>query len=132
MTIASKAAEDITIAVAGSTGYIGKFVAMECVRRGYKTIALTRRADAAIEGAETVVTDVTDPASIEAALAGRKVSHEKQHDKGPHHSLGILTQKAGTLLIWSLLSAVCRCTLYIRCWSETLCGADDDTYREKA
>eukprot|EP00752_Nemacystus_decipiens_P012484 g11058.t1 len=73
MTVTGKAAKDMTVAVAGSTGYIGKFVAMECVRRGYKTIALTRNPDAVVEGAEMVVADVTDPASIEAALAGRKV-----------------------------------------------------------
>ncbi|CAN0543100.1 unnamed protein product, partial [Ectocarpus sp. 8 AP-2014] len=63
----------MTVAVAGSTGYIGKFVALECVRRGYKTIALTRNPDAVVEGAEMVVADVTDPASVDAALAGRKV-----------------------------------------------------------
>lgn len=73
MTITGKEPEDITIAVAGSTGYIGKFVAMECVRRGYKTIALTRDPKADIEGAEMVITDVTDQSSIEAALAGRNV-----------------------------------------------------------
>lgn len=74
MTVKSKAPGDTTIAVAGSTGYIGKFVAMECVRRGYKTIALTRKPNALpIEGAEMVVADVTDPSSIEAALAGHKV-----------------------------------------------------------
>lgn len=73
MTVTGKAAKDITVAVAGSTGYIGKFVAMECVKRGYKTIALTRNPDAVVEGAEMVVADVTDPASIDAALAGRKV-----------------------------------------------------------
>ena len=73
MTVTGKAAKDITVAVAGSTGYIGKFVAMECVRRGYKTIALTRNPSAVVEGAEMVVADVTDPSSIDAALAGRKV-----------------------------------------------------------
>lgn len=73
MTVTGKKAGDITVAVAGSTGYIGKFVAVECVRRGYKTIALTRNPEATVEGAEMVVADVTDPASIEAALAGRKV-----------------------------------------------------------
>lgn len=73
MTIAKKAAKDTTIAVAGSTGYIGKFVTMECVRRGYNTLALTRNPASVIEGAEMVVTDVTDPASLEAAFAGRNI-----------------------------------------------------------
>lgn len=73
MTVANKRPEDTTIVVAGSTGYIGKFVAVECVRRGYKTIALSRRQDAVIEGAETIVADVTDPSDVEAAIAGRKV-----------------------------------------------------------
>ncbi|CAM9344100.1 unnamed protein product [Ectocarpus sp. 6 AP-2014] len=72
MTV-TKAAKDMTVAVAGSTGYIGKFVALECVRRGYKTIALTRNPDAVVEGAEMVVADVTDPASVDEALAGRKI-----------------------------------------------------------
>ncbi|CAN0306033.1 unnamed protein product [Pylaiella littoralis] len=73
MTVTGKAPEDTTVVVAGSTGYIGKFVAMECVKRGYKTIALTRNPDAVVEGAEMVVADVTDQASVDAALAGRKV-----------------------------------------------------------
>lgn len=73
MTVTGKAPEDLTVAVAGSTGYIGKFVAMECVNRGYKTIALTRNPKAVVEGAEMVVADVTDPASVDAALAGRNV-----------------------------------------------------------
>lgn len=83
MTIAKKAAKDTTIAVAGSTGYIGKFVTMECVRRGYNTLALTRNPASVIEGAEMVVTDVTDPASLEAAFAGRNV-------RLPHARRGIL------------------------------------------
>ena len=73
MTIDKKAAGDTTVAVAGVTGYIGKFVVMECVRRGYKTLALTRNPDFQVEGAETVATDVTDPSSVEEALAGREV-----------------------------------------------------------
>ena len=86
MTVTGKAAKDMTVAVAGSTGYIGKFVAMECVRRGYKTIALTRNPDAVVEGAEMVVADVTDPASIEAALAGRKVGTEMCYKTRPFFS----------------------------------------------
>lgn len=74
MTLRGKVPADITVAVAGSTGYIGKFVAMECVRRGYRTVALTRNPDAVIEGAEMVVTDVTDPLSVASALEGRKVT----------------------------------------------------------
>ncbi|CAM9453431.1 unnamed protein product [Ascophyllum nodosum] len=73
MTLRGKAPAETTVAVAGSTGYIGKFVAMECVRRGYRTIALTRSPDAVIEGADMVVADVTDPSSLTAALEGRKV-----------------------------------------------------------
>ncbi|CAM9907751.1 unnamed protein product, partial [Choristocarpus tenellus] len=66
--------EETTVALAGATGYIGKFVAAECVRRGYKTIALTRNPDATIKGAEMVTVDVTNPSSLDAVLAGRKVS----------------------------------------------------------
>ena len=44
-----------------------------CIRDRYKTLALTRKPDAVVEGAEMVVVDVTDQSSVEAALAGRKV-----------------------------------------------------------
>ncbi|CAM9582681.1 unnamed protein product [Discosporangium mesarthrocarpum] len=64
---------ETTVVVAGATGYIGKFVAAECARRGYKTLALSRNPHATVDGAEMVTTDVTDPASIEASLAGKKV-----------------------------------------------------------
>lgn len=73
MAIAAKRPEDTTVVVAGATGYIGKFAARECVRRGYKTIALTRKPGFVIEGAEMVVADVTDVASVKAAMKGRKV-----------------------------------------------------------
>jgi divinyl chlorophyllide a 8-vinyl-reductase len=63
MTI-TKAPKDTTILVAGATGYIGKFVVQECVRQGYKTLALTRNADAKFDGATTVVADVTNPEEL--------------------------------------------------------------------
>ena len=37
-----KSPEQLTVAVAGATGYIGKAVVRECVRRGYKTKAYVR------------------------------------------------------------------------------------------
>lgn len=35
--LAGKPPSELTVAVAGATGYIGKAVVRECVRRGYKT-----------------------------------------------------------------------------------------------
>jgi divinyl chlorophyllide a 8-vinyl-reductase len=66
----TEAPEKVTVAVAGATGYIGKFCVQECVRRGYNTIAVARKEGpgSVFEGATTVVADVTDPASLEEKL----------------------------------------------------------------
>lgn len=37
--LAGKAPKDVTVAVVGSTGYIGKFVTKELVSRGFNVIA---------------------------------------------------------------------------------------------
>lgn len=63
-----------TVLIVGATGYIGRAVVAESVRQGYDVIAVTRsrKDDSAFDGAEVVVADVTDPASI-AKLFDRKV-----------------------------------------------------------
>ena len=63
-----------TVLVVGATGYIGNAVVAESVRRGYDVIAVTRslKTDCQFEGAEVVVADVTDPASIAKAFS-RKI-----------------------------------------------------------
>lgn len=63
-----------TVLVFGATGYIGNAVVAESVRQGYDVIALTRslKTDGQFEGAEVVLADVTDPASIEKAF-NRKI-----------------------------------------------------------
>ena len=56
------------VVIVGSTGYIGKFVVKESVRRGYETIAVVRPGspvkDDFVTGAKVVYGDVTDEASI--------------------------------------------------------------------
>jgi len=63
-----------TVLIVGSTGYIGNAVVAESVRQGYDTIAVTRSLKNAdrFSGAEVVVADVTDPASIAKAFS-RKI-----------------------------------------------------------
>jgi divinyl chlorophyllide a 8-vinyl-reductase len=65
------------VVVVGATGYIGKAVVRECVRRGYPTTALTRNAakaksEAKFNGATLVEADVCDPASLLSSPAFSK------------------------------------------------------------
>lgn len=67
-----------TVLVVGATGYIGKFVVQECVRRGFKkVIAVTRSEPQGKEeyfnGANIKVADVTNPESIKTAFEGEQV-----------------------------------------------------------
>ncbi|CAM9278284.1 unnamed protein product [Phaeothamnion confervicola] len=63
-----------TIVVVGATGYIGKNVVRECVRRGYKTVAVARRPGFDFPGAQSVIADVSNPESLRTNLfEGRKV-----------------------------------------------------------
>ncbi|MCL4791036.1 MAG: NAD(P)H-binding protein [Gammaproteobacteria bacterium] len=63
-----------TVLIVGATGYIGKAVVAEAVRQGHDVIAVTRsrQNDRWFEGAEVVLADVSDPASMETAFS-RKV-----------------------------------------------------------
>lgn len=59
-----------SVLVVGATGYIGNAVVAEAVQRGYEVIAVTRsaRTDCNFDGAEVVLADVTDPASVARAF----------------------------------------------------------------
>lgn len=75
-TYRSKAAADIRVLVVGATGYIGKYVVRELVKRGYDVVAMAReksgiggkasKEDTIKEfaGAEVVFGDVTDVESL--------------------------------------------------------------------
>ena len=63
-----------TVLIVGATGYIGNAVVAEAVNQGYDVIAVTRslKDDGEFHGAEVVLADVSDPASIAKAF-NRKV-----------------------------------------------------------
>jgi divinyl chlorophyllide a 8-vinyl-reductase len=63
-----------TVLIIGATGYIGSAVVAESVHQGYDVIAVTRSSakDGQFNGAEVIVADVADPASI-AKLFNRKI-----------------------------------------------------------
>ncbi len=63
-----------TVLIVGATGYIGSAVVAESVKQGYDVIAVTRslKNDCQFDGAEVVLADVTDPASIAKAFS-RKI-----------------------------------------------------------
>ena len=56
------------VVIVGATGYIGKYVVKESVRRGYETVAVVRRGANTqsdfFQGSRVVYADVTDPESI--------------------------------------------------------------------
>jgi len=67
------------VVIVGATGYIGKFVVKESIRRGYDTVAVLRPGappkDDFFKGASVVYADVTDPASLkekESEIFGKK------------------------------------------------------------
>lgn len=69
------------VAVAGATGYIGRVVVQELVRRGYPTAALVRDASTissqtskCIQGAELIECNVCDESSVANAYAAFKPS----------------------------------------------------------
>uniref|UniRef100_A0A7N0UQ12 Divinyl chlorophyllide a 8-vinyl-reductase, chloroplastic n=1 Tax=Kalanchoe fedtschenkoi TaxID=63787 RepID=A0A7N0UQ12_KALFE len=77
----SKAPKDINILVVGSTGYIGKFVVKELVKRGYNVIAVARERSgirgskskndtlAELNGANVCFSDVTNLTTLEESLS---------------------------------------------------------------
>lgn len=60
---------DTRVFIVGATGYIGKFVVKESIRRGYDTVAVVRPGSAPrddfFDGATVVTADVTDEASLD-------------------------------------------------------------------
>lgn len=65
------------VVIVGATGYIGKFVVKESIRRGYETVAVLRPGSAPkddfFNGATIVYADVTSPESLrEANIFGAK------------------------------------------------------------
>lgn len=65
---------ETTVLIVGATGYIGQAVVAESVRQGYKVIAVARskKSDCRFDGAELVLADVGDPASM-AKVFDRKI-----------------------------------------------------------
>ena len=63
-----------TVLVFGATGYIGSAVVAEAVQQGYDVIAVTRSrpTDRQFDGAEVVLADVTDSASV-SNIFNRKI-----------------------------------------------------------
>jgi len=59
-----------TVLIVGATGYIGRAVVAESVSQGYKVVAVTRSpaSEGQFAGAEVVIGDVTDPASVAKVL----------------------------------------------------------------
>lgn len=65
----TKPPNQINVLVAGSTGYIGKFVVEELCRRGFNVVAVARRGSPGVsERAAVCFSDVTDPASLNKSL----------------------------------------------------------------
>lgn len=70
---------DVTVAVAGATGYIGRAVVRECVRRGYKTLALVReesadraQSSADLKGSEIVKTELSSTSTLSENVFGKQ------------------------------------------------------------
>jgi uncharacterized protein YbjT (DUF2867 family) len=80
------------VVVAGATGYIGRAVVQESVRRGYSTIALVRNAtaiqsscmlpryDTFFAGASVVQCNVEDPLEIQNVLSSQIQHHQQPID----------------------------------------------------
>lgn len=75
-----KSTQDINVLVVGSTGYIGKFVVKELMKRGYNVIAVARERSGIngrqgkneimeeLKGAQVCFADVTDISSLKTAI----------------------------------------------------------------
>lgn len=75
-----KSTQDINVLVVGSTGYIGKFVVNELVKRGYNVVAVARERSGIngrkgknetmqeLKGAQVCFADVTDISSLKTAI----------------------------------------------------------------
>nr|CAD1833353.1 unnamed protein product [Ananas comosus var. bracteatus] len=86
-SLRSKNPSDVTVLVTGATGYIGRFVVRELLRRGFAVVAVARersgirgrdgpdRTLSLLSGASVVFSDVADPAALDRSLSalGRRV-----------------------------------------------------------
>lgn len=99
----------MTILVAGATGTVGRQIVEQLVQAGHPVRALTRNPAAAIEGAQMVVGDLGDPASLIPALEGVEAMHLINFDGGGYTPLQTgeelveLARKAGVKRVTVLL-----------------------------
>lgn len=120
---------DVKVLVAGSTGYIGRFVTKELINRGYNVVAFSREKSGVggkksmddvvkdFQGAECVFGDVTDPDSLRkvenvdvvvSCLASRTGGIQDSWDidyQASKNCLDVLREQQGTHYV--LLSAIC-------------------------
>jgi nucleoside-diphosphate-sugar epimerase len=64
-----------TALVVGASGIVGNNLARHLLRQGWTVHGLARRPPTDIEGLQPVAADLLDPASLRAALAGKRPSH---------------------------------------------------------
>ena len=68
MALPAEEKKNKRVVIVGATGYIGKFVVKESIRRGYETVAVVRDSSAPkddfFKNCEVVYGDVTDEASV--------------------------------------------------------------------
>ncbi|MBU1189749.1 MAG: NAD(P)H-binding protein [Gammaproteobacteria bacterium] len=107
------------ILIAGATGYIGKAVVAELVRRGHSVTALVRQ-PTDVPDCQVVVTDLTDPETLTQSLQGASfdvvvsciasrsgVSDDAWRvDHGANRNLLCIAREAGARQ-FLLLSAIC-------------------------
>lgn len=78
MALPAEEKKNKRIVIVGATGYIGKFVVKESIRRGYETVAVVRDSSAPkddfFKNCEVVYGDVTDEANV------RKVAFNAKTD----------------------------------------------------
>jgi len=67
------------VLVSGASGFIGSHLASALVERGYQVRAMTRHPETYDGAGEAVAGDVSDPASLDAALAGVAVAYYLVH-----------------------------------------------------
>jgi len=69
-----------TVLVTGTTGFIGRRLVSALAAEGFRVRAMVRRPDAVVpEGVETVVADLLEPQSLDAALAGVDTAYYLVH-----------------------------------------------------
>jgi threonine dehydrogenase-like Zn-dependent dehydrogenase len=76
MALPAEQKKEKRVVIVGATGYIGKFVVKESIRRGYETVAVMRDSSAPkddfFKGCEVVYGDVTDEENLRAKVFNKK------------------------------------------------------------